>query len=88
MAKLNQSMDVSNFTPEQMEMAAKAIKNAKDITCKCGCSIFTQGAKIKQLSRLLTGSNKDEIIPIPTLFCVKCFSEIDLVDNKESPIIQ
>ncbi len=82
MAK-NNKLDMSNLTDEQIAMATQALKAAKDVSCGCGSVIFHQGVKLKQLSRLLTGESQDAIVPIPAMFCVKCFQELSLEDKSE-----
>lgn len=69
-------------SPEQLLAAANAIKNARDIVCSCGCNIFTEGMKVKQLSKLVTGEANDRIIPIPTAFCIKCHKELNVEEEK------
>lgn len=68
------------LTQEQMIMAQNAIKNAVDIKCGCGSDIFTQGIKLKRISKLLTGDSQDTIIPISVAYCYKCSKEL-LLDN-------
>lgn len=86
-------MNKSNMSKEQMALAAKAFQNAKDIQCKCGSSIFSQGNKLKRLSKLITGEQEDSLIPIPALYCIKCLVELNLednvneVDNKNNEIV-
>lgn len=65
-----------NLSEKQIQMMQAALENAKDINCECGGSIFAQGSKLKRLSRILTGEDKDSVLPIPTLYCVSCFKEI------------
>lgn len=57
-------MNKNNITKEQMAMVQNAMKNAKDILCKCGCDIFTQGIKLKKISKLLMGADEDILVPI------------------------
>ncbi len=71
------------LSQEQRIMLMGALKNAKDIKCVCGGEIFTEGSKFKLLSRLLIGSDTDQVAPIPTIYCVKCFKEISLEEVKE-----
>lgn len=82
MAKQNPNLDMSKLSQEQMIMLAGAIKNAKDITCECGGKIFNQGTKLKELSKLLTGADENNLYPIPALFCIKCLKELNLEEEK------
>lgn len=76
-------MNKNQLTQEQLIMLSGALKNAKDIVCKCGGKIFNQGTKLKLLSRLLIGTEKDELVPIPCIYCIKCQEEVNIEeDNK------
>lgn len=64
-------------------MMTVALKNAKEIKCSCGGEVFAKGVKLKELSRLLTGAEEDELFTIPTLYCIKYFKE--LIGYEEPP---
>lgn len=83
MAKSEKSTMNNQLSPEQINLMAQALKNAKDLSCKkCEGLIFNQGTKLKQVSRLLTGEEKDSLWPIPTFYCVKCLEELTLEEEK------
>lgn len=87
MAKSTQNPVPSNLTSEQLSMAANAIKSAKDVVCNCGGTIFSEGVKLKKVSRLLTGEDSDKFLPLPSLYCVKCFKELSLEEEKSGSSI-
>ena len=39
---------------------------------ECGSEYFVEVLMMRKASRLLTGANKDTIIPIPTMRCADC----------------
>jgi len=44
-----------------------------DIICEdCASAIFIEAYLIKKASKLLTGADKDKIIPIPIMRCADC----------------
>ena len=65
------------------------IGDTTDVTCdRCGDLRFEPVWLIKKLSRLLSPTGKDEIIPIGPLFaCVKCghINEMFLPQNAKNP---
>lgn len=69
-------MNKNEPTQEQLAMLAKISQHAKDINCACGNQIFLQGVRLKSVSKLVTGQDKDIILPIPTVFCQKCGAEL------------
>lgn len=43
------------------------------ILCEnCGHDVFSEGTYLRKVSRFLTGSDKDSLIPSPTFYCAKC----------------
>ena len=41
-------------------------------TCECGNKIWNQGFIIKKISKLISSSGVDEIMPVPIFYCSKC----------------
>jgi len=57
----------------QQRVSLEMMKNATDIKCEsCGHDQFEEILKLKKISKLMTGSNKDTLIPIPLFACKKC----------------
>jgi len=49
------------------------IKKSKAIKCaKCDCEVFMPAMKFRKISKLLTGTAKDAIIPIEVYCCSDC----------------
>jgi hypothetical protein len=45
----------------------------KDVNCeKCGMDLFLPSMKFKKVSRLLTGTPNDQIVPIEVFVCANC----------------
>lgn len=43
------------------------------ITCEnCGNDTFQEALLLRRVSKFLTASNKDSILPIPTFVCTQC----------------
>lgn len=69
----NQQMNV-NIKPEDL----------RPIDCvKCGGDLFLPSFKFKKVSRLLTGSPKDQIIPIEVFVCGNCGTILNELLPKE-----
>tara|TARA_B100000287_G_scaffold365526_1_gene360288 strand:+ start:1271 stop:1522 length:252 start_codon:yes stop_codon:yes gene_type:complete len=50
-----------------------SLKDAEEVTCeKCGSNMFQEKLMIRKLSRLMTGSDRDSITPIPVIACAEC----------------
>lgn len=57
-------------TPPQMNIA---LKDTTKVECeKCANDVFIEGMMLRSVSRFLTGTEKDGLIPIPLFFCSKC----------------
>lgn len=49
------------------------ISGAEEVLCeKCEGKIFQEKMMIKKLSKFMTGSDRDSIIPIPVIVCAEC----------------
>lgn len=43
------------------------------IACdECGCETFTQVTFLRKVSKFITGTDQDALIPIPSFACTKC----------------
>lgn len=58
---------------QQPQISLDQMKNATTIKCeKCENETFEEVLKLKKLSKIYTGQNKDTLIPIPLFVCKKC----------------
>lgn len=58
---------------EQLNFKKPTLSAGTLITCdKCGESVFSELFKLVKISKFLTGSEKDQMIPIPVIVCSKC----------------
>lgn len=49
------------------------INDAEDVACEnCDCKVFEEKMMIKKVSKFLTGSERDQISPIPVIACAEC----------------
>jgi hypothetical protein len=49
------------------------LSKSKPIVCqKCGYDVFLDGAKFRKVSKLLTGTPQDIIIPVDVFLCGNC----------------
>ena len=59
------------LTPK--EDAPLDLTKTSPIACKeCGGEVFVQGFSFRKTSKLLTGANEDEVIPIEVFLCGDC----------------
>jgi len=67
-----------------------SLKDQPTVTCeKCGGTHFKEITLIKKVSRLLTGSPNDTLVPFPTYKCDDCGhmnKDFDLFNNEENKI--
>lgn len=58
---------------QQPQVTLEMMKNGTDIKCElCENDTFEEIIKIKRISKILTGSPKDTVVPIPMFSCKKC----------------
>ena len=50
-----------------------ALKDTTAIACEeCGHSVFQEGVLLRKISRFVTGTSQDALMPIPVFSCSKC----------------
>ena len=50
-----------------------ALKDTTSIACEeCGHSVFQEGVLLRKISRFVTGTSQDALMPIPVFSCSKC----------------
>ena len=60
---------------QQNPLANVRFDQTTGVICeKCGSNIFTEGLYLRKVSKFLVAasSDKDQVIPVPTFYCVKC----------------
>jgi uncharacterized Zn finger protein len=50
-----------------------ALKDTTPIACEeCGNEVFQEGVLLRKVSRFVTGTSQDALMPIPVFACAKC----------------
>jgi uncharacterized Zn finger protein len=50
-----------------------SLKDTTPIICEeCGHSVFQEGVLLRKISRFVTGTSQDALMPIPVFSCSKC----------------
>ena len=50
-----------------------ALKDTLPIVCEeCSNSVFTEGVLLRKISRFVTGTSQDALMPVPVFACSKC----------------
>lgn len=58
--------------PEPPQTLPFGIKDTTPVACECGNEVFVQGNMFRRVSRILTGTTKDALVPIAVPVCTKC----------------
>lgn len=65
------------------------LENSTAILCEsCGGQTFREATYLRRISKLLTGSPEDMIVPIPTFACIQCNHVNDQFQLKDKKTIQ
>jgi hypothetical protein len=48
------------------------LTDAREVLCKCGNDTYMPGVRVRKVSRLLTGTPDDMVIPIQVFLCTQC----------------
>jgi hypothetical protein len=60
---------------QQNPLANVRFDQTTGVVCEnCGNTVFTEGLYLRKVSKFLVAatSDKDQVIPVPTFYCVKC----------------
>ena len=50
-----------------------ALKDTTAIICEeCGHNVFQEGVLLRKISRFVTGTSQDALMPIPVFTCANC----------------
>lgn len=55
------------------------LSDTKEVLCECGHGIFLAALRVRTVSKLLTGKDRDGVLPIETLVCQKCGKELPAI---------
>jgi uncharacterized Zn finger protein len=60
------------MTQKELNMNV-SLKDTLPIVCEeCGNSVFTEGVLLRKISRFVTGTSQDALMPVPVFACSKC----------------
>jgi uncharacterized Zn finger protein len=63
------------------------LEDTTELKCdSCGHNVFQQGVLLRSLSRFITGSNQDSLIPISVFVCMKCGHVNDTFLPQQKPM--
>jgi len=72
------------MNPNQPQMQTQIdISQATDIICECGSDTFINGYRFKKISKIITGTPEDAIIPVEVFVCGDCGETLELLLPKE-----
>ena len=82
-------MDTLTNQNQQAEGPQNQVKDTKEMTCSCGSRIFEQAISLREVSRLLTNTGREEYIPLAIIVCKNCKKLFERPDGgvQQSPLI-
>ena len=72
---MNTTPTLNQPKPTQQELVARIIAESPNKKCGCGCEYFIRVTIQKEVSPILSGTGKNEILLIEKLLCYKCGQE-------------
>lgn len=74
---------------QKIQMTISELESLPHATCtECGGENFMQAVKLKSVSKFLSQSGRQEVIPMQTFVCVKCKHQLlpkDIEDAAKKP---
>ena len=62
---------------EQFQQPQIDLKDTRDIPCECGNLLFMLGYRFRKASKLLTGGDRDTVMPFEVPLCTNCGKPLD-----------
>jgi len=71
MAKITDMTGGMQGQPPQQQMQVD-VSQSTPMKCECGHDVFIPGTKFRKISKLLTGTPQDMLIPVEVYLCGEC----------------
>lgn len=55
------------------------LDQTNEVVCsnpECDCKVFNEGLMFRKVSKFLSGTGQDSLVPINLAFCVKCLTPL------------
>jgi hypothetical protein len=53
------------------------LEDTRELTCECGHALFKQAITMREISSLMSGTGKVEIVPLAIIVCEKCNKQFE-----------
>ena len=63
---------IDQFNQPQIDL-----KDTRDMVCECGNLMFMMGFRFRKASKLLTGGDRDTVMPFEVPLCTNCGKPFD-----------
>ncbi len=69
---LESNLDTAGLQSAALQQQVSAVYKSPNVVCSCGSKIFHEAVVLKKLSSLMSGTGREELVPIPVYVCDKC----------------
>lgn len=57
---------------DELKTPQITMKDTEETTCSCGSKLFQQAISLRRVSALLSGTGREEFIPVAVIVCLEC----------------
>lgn len=69
---LDSNIDTVGLQAAAQQQYIKTVYKSPNVVCSCGSKLFHEAMVLKKISALLSGTGREELVPIPVYVCDKC----------------
>ena len=81
---MNSNIDTTELQTAAVQQYANTVYNSPNVICSCGSKVFHEAVVLKKISTLMSGTGREELVPIPVYVCDKCGKIPDEFTNKSA----
>lgn len=81
---MDSGLDTVGLQAAAMQQYATTVYNSTNVVCSCGSKVFHEAVVLKKVSSLVSGTGREELVPIPVYVCDKCGKIPEEFTNKSA----
>lgn len=81
---LESNVDTAEWQIATKQQYVNTVYKSPNVICSCGSKIFHEAVVLKKISALMSGTGREELVPIPVYVCDKCGKIPDEFTNKSA----
>ena len=81
---MDSNIDTVGLQAAATQQYVNTVYKSPNVVCSCGSKVFHEAVVLKKISALMSGTGREELVPIPVYVCDKCGKIPDEFTNKSA----